>query len=153
MGIGSTPSPRTKPAQEGDYGSSLGSLLCIDLQTSKPRASGVPNAQTLTSQRASNHRPRKSDPSGIGEDSDVDPDFLPDSRTPTATQLFGTTGKGPGVSTALATRRTLPSSNNHYNQQYTLTLNPRTSEFAFVVCTASRTPCDHRAGTVHRTQV
>ena len=74
---------------------------CVDLQTSKPRASRLPQPRTSSSRRTSNHHSRKSDPSGgVGEESDVDLDFLPDSgaATPSNPQPFGATGKGQGVS-------------------------------------------------------
>ena len=78
---------------------------CVDLQTSKPRASRLPQSRTSSSRRTSNHQSRKSDPSGgFGEDSDVDLDFLPDSgaATPSHPQSFGVTGKGPAMSPASA---------------------------------------------------
>ena len=74
---------------------------CIDLQTSKPRASRVPQTRTSSGRRTSNHQSCKSDlPGVLGEDSDVDMDFLPDSGviTPSHPQQFGATGKGPGTS-------------------------------------------------------
>jgi len=73
---------------------------CINLRTSKPRASGLPHSRTSGSRRTSNLQSRKSDPSGgVDEDSDVDLDFLPDSgAAPTShPQPFGATGKGPGM--------------------------------------------------------
>lgn len=78
---------------------------CIDLQTSKPRTSRPPQPRTSSSRRTSNHQSRKSDPSGgVGEDSDVDLDFLPDSGavTPSHPQSFGATGKGQVMSPASA---------------------------------------------------
>ena len=78
---------------------------CINLQTSKPRSSGLPNSQNPNSRRSSNHQSRKSDPSGgADEDSDVDLDFLPDSGTASVNhpQPFGTAGKGPGIPPASA---------------------------------------------------
>ena len=74
---------------------------CIDLQTSKPRASGLSQSRASGSRRTLGHQSRKSDPSGgIEGDSDVDLDFLPDSGVASANrpQPFGATGKGPGVS-------------------------------------------------------
>lgn len=73
---------------------------CINLQTSKPRASGLPQSRASTSRRTSGHQSRRSDPSGgVDEDSDVDLDFLPDSGVALAShpQQFGTPGKGPGM--------------------------------------------------------
>ena len=78
---------------------------CIDLQTSKPRASGLPRSRTPNSRRSSNHQSRKSDPSGGADgDSDVDLDFLPDSGAASVShpQPFGGAGKGPGMSPASA---------------------------------------------------
>ena len=73
---------------------------CIDIQTSKPRASRAPQSRTSSSRRSSNHQSRKCDPSsGVGDDSDVDLDFLPDSgaATPSHPQQFGAAGKVPGM--------------------------------------------------------
>ena len=78
---------------------------CIDLQASKPRASGLPHSRTSGNRRTPGHQSRKSDPSGgVGEDSDVDLDFLPDSGIASANrpQPFGTPGNGPGMSSASA---------------------------------------------------
>ena len=78
---------------------------CIDLQTSKPRASGLPQPRTSSSRRTSNNQSRKSDPSGgVDESSDVDLDFLPDSGAALAShpQPFGAAGKGPGMSPSSA---------------------------------------------------
>lgn len=76
---------------------------CIDLQTSKPRASGLPHSRTSNGRRSSNHQSRKSDPSGgANEDSDVDLDFLPDPGAALVNhpQAFGAAGKNPGMSPA-----------------------------------------------------
>ena len=73
---------------------------CIDLQTSKPRSSGLPNSRNPNGRRTSNHQSRKSDPSGGADvDSDVDLDFLPDSGATSVNhpQAFGVAGKGPGI--------------------------------------------------------
>ena len=73
---------------------------CINLQTSKPRASGLPHSRTSTSRRTSGHQSRGSGPpGGVDEDSDVDLDFLPDSGVALAShpQQFGTPGKGSGM--------------------------------------------------------
>ena len=78
---------------------------CINLQISKPRASGLPHSRNSGSRRTSNHQSRKSDPSGgVDGDSDVDLDFLPDSGAALAShpQSFGATGKGPMMAPASA---------------------------------------------------
>jgi len=74
---------------------------CINLQASKPRASGLPQSRTSNGRRTSGNQSRKSDPSGgVDEDSDVDLDFLPDSGVASAShpQQFGAAGKGSGMS-------------------------------------------------------
>ena len=80
---------------------------CIDIQTSKPRSSGLPHSRTLNSRRSSNHR--KSDPSGSAGDSDVDLDFLPDSGAASVNhpQPFGAAAKGPGMSSTSAADATI----------------------------------------------
>ena len=78
---------------------------CINIQTSKPRSSGLPQSRTSTTRRASNHQSRKSGPLGGPDgDSDVDLDFLPDSGAVSANhpQQFGATAKGPGMSPTAA---------------------------------------------------
>ena len=78
---------------------------CINLQASKPRASGLPHSRTSTNRRTSNHQSRKSDPSdGAEEGSDVDLDFLPDSGAPLAShpQPLGAAGKGAVMAPASA---------------------------------------------------
>lgn len=73
----------------------------IDLQTSRPHASGLPHSQTSNSRWTSNNQSRRSDPSGgVGEGSDEDLDPLPCSGAVLAnhTQPFGAVGKGLGVS-------------------------------------------------------
>jgi len=78
---------------------------CIDLQTSKSRASGLPYSRTSGSRRASNHQSRKSDPSGgVDEDSDVDLDFLPGSGAALASlpQPFSVAVKGSGMASPSA---------------------------------------------------
>ncbi|KAF9784580.1 ras GEF [Thelephora terrestris] len=78
---------------------------CINIQTSKPRSSGLPQSRTSTSRRATNQQSRKSGPpGGTDGDSDVDLDFLPDSGAASVNhpQSFGATGKGPGISPSSA---------------------------------------------------